>query len=265
MQPLAILSCFVACCTLWGAIATFAESPQPPRGELHLVDKTARNRITIRQNFEALVDIKPNGTLAPHLATAWTWRDDHTLDIVVRQGVTFHNGEVLNAAVVKRNIDMYMVLRDFWGADRFWRAFPPGTRAEVLDDKTVRLVLPEPDSTAVARLFLMRITNHQFYDTMKSPKQYWVKLNKAGPWGTGPYKFVKGHSQGVHRSNQLVFEANLNYWDPERFPQVQRILYNHAIKQQYCGQNLGRLFGNNTIVAKGFVLRAGFFQTQPVS
>ncbi len=34
---------------------------------------------------------------------------------------------------------------------------------------------------------------------------------------------------------------------------------------QYCGQNLGRLFGNNTIVAKGFVLRAGFFQTQPVS
>ncbi len=38
-----------------------------------------------------------------------------------------------------------------------------------------------------------------------------------------------------------------------------------AINMQYCGQNLGRLFGNNTIVAKGFVLRAGFFQTQPVS
>jgi hypothetical protein len=36
-------------------------------------------------------------------------------------------------------------------------------------------------------------------------------------------------------------------------------------KQQYCGQNLGRLFGNNTIVAKGFVLRAKFFQTLPVS
>ncbi len=36
-------------------------------------------------------------------------------------------------------------------------------------------------------------------------------------------------------------------------------------ENQYCGQNLGRLFGNNTIVAKGFVLRAGFFQTQPVS
>ncbi len=41
--------------------------------------------------------------------------------------------------------------------------------------------------------------------------------------------------------------------------------YEQDVYEQYCGQNLGRLFGNNTIVAKGFVLRAGFFQTQPVS
>ncbi len=41
--------------------------------------------------------------------------------------------------------------------------------------------------------------------------------------------------------------------------------YGRPFHHQYCGQNLGRLFGNNTIVAKGFVLRAGFFQTQPVS
>ncbi len=44
-----------------------------------------------------------------------------------------------------------------------------------------------------------------------------------------------------------------------------REVYQGVRKDQYCGQNLGRLFGNNTIVAKGFVLRAGFFQTQPVS
>ncbi len=42
-------------------------------------------------------------------------------------------------------------------------------------------------------------------------------------------------------------------------------LFAEKTREQYCGQNLGRLFGNNTIVAKGFVLRAGFFQTQPVS
>ncbi len=47
---------------------------------------------------------------------------------------------------------------------------------------------------------------------------------------------------------------------------LRNILVHHYTDiDQYCGQNLGRLFGNNTIVAKGFVLRAGFFQTQPVS
>ncbi len=38
-----------------------------------------------------------------------------------------------------------------------------------------------------------------------------------------------------------------------------------ALLHQYCGQNLGRLFGNNAIVTKGFIIRAGFFQTQPLS
>ena len=33
---------------------------------------------------------------------------------------------------------------------------------------------------------------------------------------------------------------------------------------QYCGQNLGCLIGNNAIVTKRFVIRAGFFQTLPV-
>jgi hypothetical protein len=28
--------------------------------------------------------------------------------------------------------------------------------------------------------------------------------------------------------------------------------------QQYCGQNLGRLFGKNAIVTKGFIIRTGF-------
>jgi K+ transporter len=33
---------------------------------------------------------------------------------------------------------------------------------------------------------------------------------------------------------------------------------------QYFGQSLGCLFGDDTIVTKGFVIRAGFFQTLPI-
>ena len=41
-------------------------------------------------------------------------------------------------------------------------------------------------------------------------------------------------------------------------------LKGELLLQQYCGQNLGCLIGNDAIVTKRFVIRAGFFQTLPV-
>ena len=40
-------------------------------------------------------------------------------------------------------------------------------------------------------------------------------------------------------------------------------LLEHLLNQ-YCGQNLGCLIGNDAIVTKRFVIRAGFFHTLPV-
>ena len=34
--------------------------------------------------------------------------------------------------------------------------------------------------------------------------------------------------------------------------------------EQYFGQNLGCLFGDDTIITKSVVIRAGFFQTVPI-
>ena len=43
------------------------------------------------------------GKLVPRLATAWQWLDDRTLEMTLRQGVKFHNGEVFDAEIVKLN------------------------------------------------------------------------------------------------------------------------------------------------------------------
>ena len=40
------------------------------------------------------------GTLVPRLATAWQWLDDRILEVKLRQGVTFHNGAMLDPADV---------------------------------------------------------------------------------------------------------------------------------------------------------------------
>jgi peptide/nickel transport system substrate-binding protein len=57
-------------------------------------------------------------------------------------------------------------------------------------------------------------------------------LDMAGPWGTGPYKLVEGFSLPDKRSDRVVLEANRDYWDTSRVPQVQRIIFDNTLSQQ---------------------------------
>jgi peptide/nickel transport system substrate-binding protein len=50
--------------------------------------------------IEELVTLDQDGNLVPRLATRWQWLDDRTLEVTLRQGVKFHNGEVFDAAIV---------------------------------------------------------------------------------------------------------------------------------------------------------------------
>src|SRR5215831_17964835 len=54
----------------------------------------------------------------------------------------------------------------------------------------------------------------------------------AGPWGTGPYKLVEGFSMPTKRSDRVVLEANLDYWNPLRFPRLQRIVFDNTLSQK---------------------------------
>ena len=73
-------------------------------GELRIVDKNPLNWVSIVYNvFEHLMELDKDGTLVPRLATGWRWLDDRTLEVTLRQGVTFHNGEVFDAEIVKLN------------------------------------------------------------------------------------------------------------------------------------------------------------------
>src|SRR5215510_13867355 len=87
----------------WDERGVGEQSPAP-RGELRIVDTDPLNWAWITWNvFEHLVDLDKDGKLVPRLATAWRWLDDRTLEMTLRQGVTFHNGEVFDADIVKLN------------------------------------------------------------------------------------------------------------------------------------------------------------------
>src|SRR5215471_17147296 len=56
-------------------------------------------------------------------------------------------------------------------------------------------------------------------------------LDRAGPWGTGPYKIVEGFSTLERRSDRIVLEANTDYWDRQRLPRLQRVVFDNTLSQ----------------------------------
>ena len=69
----------VLCICGW-TLTALAEPRLAPRGELRIVDKRWSNRFSIENHvIEPLVEIGPEGTLVPRLASGWRWRDGRTL------------------------------------------------------------------------------------------------------------------------------------------------------------------------------------------
>jgi ABC-type transport system substrate-binding protein len=152
----------VICVLGWSTGGVGQEVPAP-QGELRIVDTDPMNWAWITWNvFEHLVELDKNGQLVPRLASSWRWRDDRTLEMTLRRGVTFHNGEVFDADIVKLNWDENTRLRQAHMPGEYLN-FKPGSRLEILDARTIRFVFPEPDGGVLAKLTLMHIGNRQFY------------------------------------------------------------------------------------------------------
>ena len=149
------------------------ESLPPPRGELRIVDKNPANWISVTLNiFEHLMEPNPAGQLVPRLATGWHWLDDRTLEVSLRQGVTFHNGEVFDAEIVKLNWDEQSQLKQPHTIGDHMN-FNPGSQLEVIAPYTVRFVFPEPDGGVLAKLSVMHMANRQFYREVGWGTEHW--------------------------------------------------------------------------------------------
>ena len=173
MKQLIVGSIVLVLLTLgWGSRGVGEEAPAP-RGELRIVDTDPLNWVSITWNvFEHLVEIDKDGKLVPRLATSWQWLDDRTLEMTLRQGVTFHNGEIFDADIVKLNLEESTRLEQPHRSGDYWN-FKPGSRLEIIDAYTVRFVFPEPDGGAMARLVLMHMANRQFHSEIGWGEKSW--------------------------------------------------------------------------------------------
>ena len=92
-----------------------------------------------------------NGNMVPRLATQWQWLNDRTLEVTLRQGVTFHNGEVFDAEIVKLNWHENIRVQQPHESGTQMN-FKTGSRLEISDPYTVRFSFPEPDGGALTKL-----------------------------------------------------------------------------------------------------------------
>jgi len=162
--------------------------------------RTFVGRVVFAALCDKLFDIDEKLTIVPQLATAYEWSADYkALTLKLRPGVTFHDGEKLDAAAVKYSLERHKTMA---GSNRRGE-LAPVTTVDVVDPLTVRLNLNAPFAPLLAQLA-------DRAGMIVSPKAAQAEGDKFGakPVCAGPFKFVERVAQ-----DRIVVERFPNYWD----------------------------------------------------
>src|SRR3954452_25232989 len=156
-------------------------------------------RVVFASLCDKLFDIDDKQNIVPQLATSYEWSaDNKALTLKLRQGVTFHDGEKLDAAAVKFSLERHKTMA---GSNRRGELAPVAT-VDVVDPQTVRLNLSAPFAPLLAQLA-------DRAGMIVSPKAAQAEGDKFGakPVCAGPFKFVERVAQ-----DRIVVERFPNYW-----------------------------------------------------
>lgn len=197
-------------------------------------------RVFFPNLWEGLIlrDWMGNQGPVPGLATEWKRLDDKTIELQLRQGVKFHNGDELTAEDVVFSFSderLFAGTEPAGGKTLYEANFKPQTEKELpaaipgvsrrlwpalrgveaVDKYTVRFHNATPDVTLEGRLYAFgsQIANKRAWDEAKSYAE-WARK----PVTTGPYK-VASYKPDV----ELVLEAHDDYWGGQ--PPLQQIRF----------------------------------------
>lgn len=135
--------------------------------------------------FDTLLFTDKEGNITGQLADSWEWQDDTTLNVKIRENVTFQNGEVCDAEDVKFTFDRIL---SGYGDGTIAVLYETLDSVEKIDDLTVQFKLKKPDAAFEQRL-------GSIWGASIVPKDYIEEIGdeafQTAPIGTGPYKLTQ--------------------------------------------------------------------------
>ena len=173
--------------------------------------RTFVGRIVFAGLCDKLFDLDEKLNIVPQLATSYQWSSDNkSLTIKLRDGVTFHDGEKMDAQAVKYNLERHKNMK---GSNRRGELAVVSS-VDAVDASTVRINLAAPFAPLLAVL-----TDRS--GMMVSPKAAEAAGDKFGakPVCSGPFRFVERIAQ-----DRIVLERFPNYWNKAQI-HFQRIVY----------------------------------------
>jgi peptide/nickel transport system substrate-binding protein len=174
---------------------------------------------TLQWTYDTLAKVGADGAPAPWAAESWSVVDDVTVDVFLRPGMTFHDGQPVTADDVRFSFEF---IAEHGTAGFFPAALSPIREVEVVDDLSLRFHLTEPFAplyfTTFTQIYIL--PRHIWEDVVEregveSPDRW----NNPEPVGSGPF-MLRYHRRG----EEILLEANKDHFDA---PQADRVLIIH--------------------------------------
>jgi peptide/nickel transport system substrate-binding protein len=194
----------VAALLLGATVPAFSQTLRVSlRQDLDVLDPTLTTsyvaRIVLAGLCDKLFDIDEKARIVPQLATGYEWSDDRSLVLHLRSGVTFHDGETMDANAVKYSLERHLTLQG-----SFRRSEISSIDAiEIVDPTTVRIVLKNPSGAFLAQLADRSGMIYPPKATEAAGKDF-----AAHPVCSGPFTFVERVAQ-----DHVTLARFPAYWD----------------------------------------------------
>jgi peptide/nickel transport system substrate-binding protein len=143
--------------------------------------------------FNSLVKYGPNLEYVPDLAESWENPDEKTYVFKLRSGVTYHDGQALDASHVQFSYERIA------GNNSVFSPRVANVAAyEVVDPLTIKIILNEVQADFLDGLILLSIISPEAAETIDQ-----------SPVGTGPFSFVEWAT-----NDHITLSKSTSYFEP---------------------------------------------------